>query len=153
MGIELAPHHCLLMIRIAGQAWRGMSAAIIYFLPWSRRGAVQAWRSVGWRCNVSLGFLRNRAASWAPLAWGCAWRHSLALSELQTLWVATLYATLTFLSLHIQRSSGIWIWVMRRMHNPIAALHFISSHGWYIVPVIPKDYLVSTTALLFRAGT
>lgn len=33
MGIELAPHHCLLMIRRAGQAWRGMSAAIIYSLP------------------------------------------------------------------------------------------------------------------------
>lgn len=50
----------------------------------------------------------------------------LALSDLQTLWLAALYATLTFLSLHIQRSSGIWTWIMSRMHNPIAALYFLS---------------------------
>lgn len=101
MDIELAPHHCLLMIRIAGQAWRGMSAAIIYFLPWSRRGAVQAYKDESRRHKLSPGFLQCRTALWAPLAQGSAYRHSLALSESQTLWVATLYAALPFLSLHI----------------------------------------------------
>lgn len=152
VGIELAPHHRSLMIRRAGQAWRGMSAAIIYCLPRSSGAAARPARRGAWlgdaRCPRAPG--GAAAAPWAPLARGCACRHGPAFSEPQTLWFAALCAALTLLSLRTQCSSGVPIWIMRRMHNPIAAVHFSSSRGWHIAPVIPQDYLISTTVLLFQ---
>lgn len=70
MGIELAPHHRLLMIRRAGQAWRAMSAAIIYFLPWSRRGAAQGWGR--WFGDTASPQAPERGSFPSARARGCA---------------------------------------------------------------------------------
>lgn len=66
----------------------------------------------------------------------------------QTLWFAALDAALAFLSLHTPRSSGVWIWIMRRMHNPIAAVHFISSQADTLLQLFPKIIWLA----FFRGG-